>query len=575
LLLRPAASLLRRLAEPAAVAAVYYGVARLSLLLAFAGTNASPVWPPSGIAFAAVLRLGYRVWPGIFLGAFLANAVVFAANQAAGLPLLLTASACVAAGNTLEAVFGAFLLRRLTGSCDPLDRARDVFLFVLVAALTCLTSATAGPASLWVAGIVPRALAGTVWFTWWLGDVAGVLVLTPLLLAWSRRPPPQRPPGTAAEAVCFLALLLITGQLVFGPWFRAGVVHYALAFALPPFLLWAAFRFGQRGLVAAAALVSGVAIWGTTHGFGPFVREVLNDSMLLLQAFLGVSTVTGLALTAVLTERYLLEERLRQAQKLEAVGRLAGGIAHDFNNLLTVITGYTDLLLDGPQNAEASKEFLRQINLGGRRAAALTQQILAFSRKQVLVPRVLSLNSVVRDLFDLVRPLIGEEIELVTETDPDLGAVKADPTQLGQVLLNLAVNARDAMPRGGTLTVATANAERDGPSAGGDPDLRPGRYAVLSVADTGCGMSEEVLAHVFEPYFTTKEVGKGAGLGLASVYGIVKQSGGHVEVSSRVGAGTTFRVYLPLVEGPQADAVRLAERQAPWADDTLRLGEDS
>ena len=268
-----------------------------------------------------------------------------------------------------------------------------------------------------------------------------------------------------------------------------------------------------------------------------------------------------------ITERRRLEEHLRQARKMEAIGRLAGGIAHDFNNIMTVITGYSELLLTNGLHADDRHEFLRHIHDAGNRAAGLTQQILAFSRKQVLVPSVLSLNAVVRDMAGMVRRLIGEQVELVTETAPDLGQVKVDPTQVGQAILNLAVNARDAMPRGGRLVVATANAELDGQTARDHPDVRPGRYALLSVSDTGTGMPADVLAHVFEPFFTTKGVGKGTGLGLATVYGIVKQSGGHVEASSTVGAGTTFRVYLPLVEEPTpappgpdaADALRGTE----------------
>jgi PAS domain S-box-containing protein len=282
------------------------------------------------------------------------------------------------------------------------------------------------------------------------------------------------------------------------------------------------------------------------------------------------------------TERCRLEEQLRHAQKLEAIGRLAGAIAHDFNNILTVITGYSDLLLDNPLYTEVSQEFLRQINLAGKRAATLTQQILAFSRKQVLVPCALSLNTIVRDMGGMVRRLIGEEIEFVTDTAPDLGPVKADPAQMGQVLLNLALNARDALRQqaletgrpGGRLVIATAHAELSGHPAHDHADLKPGRYAVLSVTDTGCGMPADVLAHVFEPFFTTKEPGKGTGLGLASVYGVVKQSGGHIEVSSQVGVGTTFRVYLPLVEEPKPEAPGPERHQESRGEETILLVED-
>lgn len=248
------------------------------------------------------------------------------------------------------------------------------------------------------------------------------------------------------------------------------------------------------------------------------------------------------------TERRRLEEHLRQAQKMEAIGRLAGGIAHDFNNIMTVIIGFAELLQQNHLTVSDRTEFLKNIVIAGERAVSLTRQIMAFSRKQRLVSRVLNLNTVVREMELMVRRLIGSNIELVTELAPDLGQVSADPTQIGQVILNLAANARDAVTNAqpGRLVIATANAELK--AARNLPEVVPGRYAMLSVSDTGSGMTEEVLAHAFEPFFTTKGVGQGTGLGLATVYGIVKQSGGHIDVTSNVGQGTTFRVYLPLIE---------------------------
>jgi PAS domain S-box-containing protein len=248
------------------------------------------------------------------------------------------------------------------------------------------------------------------------------------------------------------------------------------------------------------------------------------------------------------------EEQLRQVQKMEAVGQLAGGIAHDFNNLLTVITGRTELLLlrlaaDDPNRRDA--ELVRKT---ADRAASLTQQLLAFSRKQMLQPRVLDLNGVVAGMAQMLKPLIGETIELESVLDPTLGRVKADPAQIEQIVLNLAVNARDAMPQGGRLTIATGNVELDDAFVAAHPGSSAGPHAMLSVRDTGTGMSPEVQAHLFEPFFTTKGVGKGTGLGLATVYGIVKQHGGYIRIESTPGAGTTVRIYLarvaPVPDGP-------------------------
>jgi PAS domain S-box-containing protein len=251
-----------------------------------------------------------------------------------------------------------------------------------------------------------------------------------------------------------------------------------------------------------------------------------------------------------LSEQRVLETRLRQSQKMEAVGRLAGGIAHDFNNLLTAITGYCDLLRDelGPNHAAAAD--VHEIRRAGERAAALTRQLLAFSRQQVLDPKVVELNQVVQATERLLARVIGEDVELATRLAPDLGRVKVDPGQMEQVLMNLVVNARDAMPQGGKLTIETQNVELEGGPAVGDTLVPEGRYVLLAVTDTGIGMDAATQAHIFEPFFTTKQQGRGTGLGLATVYGIVKQSGGFVWVYSEPGKGATFKIYLPRVDEP-------------------------
>jgi len=246
-----------------------------------------------------------------------------------------------------------------------------------------------------------------------------------------------------------------------------------------------------------------------------------------------------------ITRRKHLEERLLQSQKIEAVGRLAGGIAHDFNNLMTVITGYVGLTKKRLKDPDLVSRGVEEIGKAGERATRLTQQLIAFSRKQVLQPKVLDLNLIVSNLEKMLKRLIGENIELVAIPGANLGKVKADPGQIEQVIVNLALNARDAMPRGGRLTIETANADLDESSAIMPMDLPPGPYLKLVVRDDGTGMDEETKSHIFEPYFTTKDVGKGSGLGLATVYGIVRQSGGDVRVESEPGSGTTFTIWLP------------------------------
>ena len=273
--------------------------------------------------------------------------------------------------------------------------------------------------------------------------------------------------------------------------------------------------------------------------------------------------------------------RLRQAgteqhkQRMEGIGLLAGGVAHDFNNLLTIINGYTDLLLKCPPQDGAAVDMLRQIRSAGQRAAGLTRQLLAFSRKQILAPVVLDLNLLISELEKMLRRLIGEDIDLAAALSPDLGRVKADPTQIEQVIINLSVNARDAMPKGGKLTIETRNVVLDESYTQQYPDVRPGRYVMLAVADNGTGMDAAIRARLFEPFFTTKEVGKGTGLGLATVYGIIQQSGGHLAVSSEPGQGSTFKIYLPRCDEPlPASQSAPGAAQPAQGTETILLVED-
>jgi nitrogen-specific signal transduction histidine kinase/CheY-like chemotaxis protein len=277
-----------------------------------------------------------------------------------------------------------------------------------------------------------------------------------------------------------------------------------------------------------------------------------------------------------ITERTEIEQQLWQAQKMEAVGRLAGGVAHDFNNLLTAILGYAELLLSDLRDDDPRSQDLREIRKAGVSAASLTRKILAFSRKQPLEPEVLDLNAVVRSLHGMLGRLIGEDIRIEVRLAPDLGRVKADPGQIEQVLLNLATNARDAMPQGGTLTIDTQNAGLDDTAVRRHLAAAPGEYVMLAVSDTGCGMPPEVQARVFEPFFTTKPRGIGTGLGLSTVYGIVKQSGGDISVYSEPGRGATFKVYLPRVDGPVGARPALVGPDVPVSgSETILLVEDN
>ena len=273
-------------------------------------------------------------------------------------------------------------------------------------------------------------------------------------------------------------------------------------------------------------------------------------------------------ITAVvdITERFQLESQLRQAQKLESVGRLAGGVAHDFNNLLTIINGYSDFILNASRPDDLVYPYAQEIKKAGEHAAGLTKQLLAFSRKQVIEPRPLNVNTIVADAKRMLHRLIGEDIELTTTLDPLLPQVMADPDQINQVIVNLVVNARDAMPDGGKLDIATESVDLDARGVASHPDAVPGSYVVMSVTDTGIGMDEKTQQSAFEPFFTTKETGRGTGLGLSTVYGIVHQNGGWIDVRSEVGRGTSFSIYLP-----RLDACAVPDRTA--LDATLHTGE--
>ncbi len=282
--------------------------------------------------------------------------------------------------------------------------------------------------------------------------------------------------------------------------------------------------------------------------------------------------VNYLLISRNVTVERQLEQQLRQAQKMEAVGRLAGGVAHDFNNLLMAISGYSQLLLDGLEEGDARREYADEIIRAARQAASLTQQLLAFSRRQVLTRRILDLNTVVAEIQKMLTRLIGEDIDLVTSMAPELGKVRADRSQIEQVIMNLAVNARDAMPRGGRLLIETANVELDEDYIWTHAGARVGPYVMLGVSDTGVGMDAEIQSHVFEPFFTTKPKGEGTGLGLATVYGIVKQSDGYISVESEPGRGSTFRIYLPRVE--EADGEEQVDAPSGGGSETILLAED-
>ena len=804
------------------VGVVYFISAKIGLSLALSETVVSPVWPPAGVALGAILLFGFRIWPAIAAGAFLAN-------YATGLPIETAFS--IACGNTLEAILGGYFILTFVDPSRSLNRPQTIFYVVLACMLSTIVGATIGSTSIYFKGLHHDIHYGYLWLTWWLGDLVGAVILAPLIFAWGQKSYWRWDRKRFLEFLLILTVLVAAAHLVFRGSFNLVSQRTYLTI---PFVVWASFRFGRRGASSACFLLSAVAIWYTKHSSGPFVSEDLNESLLSLQAFMGVTTVMGLALGAAVTQSRLaaslqsalyrisgittsvkeikdfyaalhgivgelmyaknfyislydpdtqmfhipyfvdeyetlspvpvklnkgltayvlrtgqpllatpekfkellaqnaiedigipsvdwlgvplktgdrcigviavqsykeeirfgerekdilifvsqhaaaaierkrseevlraseeqyrsffeedltadyicrpdgqllacnpafarifgflsvkeavtsnasalypdadyesfldlvrnqkkleyfesqlrkrngdrlhviqnaigefdetgdlirikgyifditqhknLEEQLRQAQKIKAIGQLAGGVAHDFNNILMAITGYCELVLLKLKGEDPLRADVIQIQKAANHGASLTRQLLAFSRKQVLTPKVVDLNQCLHDMEGILRRLIGEDVELNILPANKLGLVKVDPGQFEQLIFNLAVNSREAMQEGGRLTIETSNIFLDEGYAHRHIGVSPGAYVMVSIRDTGCGMDKATSARVFEPFFTTKE--KGTGLGLATVYGIVEQSGGCISVHSEKGKGTTFEISLPTIDQP-------------------------
>ena len=740
----------RRTVAILSLAAIYLIAGKFGLSLATEHPSASAVWPPSGIALAALLLWGYRLWPGVFLGAFLVNI-----TTEGGLATTLG----IASGNTLGAFVGAWLINHFANRLKVFERAKNIFKFILLAALTSTAvSATFGVTSLTLGGYAPWDRYAAIWFTWWLGDVAGDLLIAPLLVIWQTQPYPDLKPRRILEAAGLLLSILSLGYIVFLTSAARGLEYVLI---LP--LLWAAFRFGQRGAVTAAFLTSAIALAGTIQGIGPFAAAGPKEALLHLQGFTGTIAMASLVLAAVISERMRaeqridvqeavsriladspdfeiagskilqvlcertkwsagaiwkidqvanelgcvdfwhvpsaatplfeaesrkrrlpsgvglpgrvlsggnaawisdvtkdanfprapiaaqeglraafafpikiarevigvvecfsrevreldddllgtasdiggqlgrfierkraeellsqakdelikvneqlerrvqartadleqanaallknideqkrLEEQLRQAQKMESIGTLAGGIAHDFNNTLNIIRAYATLIgAQSPANPHIV-ENTQIINEEVERGAAVVRQLLTIARKTETRLARTDANQIVLMVSELIKQTFSRTIEVKLNLDRTLSPVLADANQINQALLNICVNARDAMPNGGEITLATtmiegtALQERHPEASSAMP------YVCIAVSDTGTGMAESVRSRVFEPFFTTKGFGEGTGLGLAMVYGIMKNHHGVVELDSEPGVGTTFRLYLPAFQG--------------------------
>jgi PAS domain S-box-containing protein len=726
----------RYVAEIALIGTAYFLLAKGGLQLASVNPSATPVWPPTGLALAVILLRGYRVWPAIVAGAFLANATT------AGSPAI---AAAIAAGNGLEALAGGMLINLWARGRDAFMTPGNVARFTLIATAASAVSATIGVGVLNHGGYADWPRFAEIWTTWWLGDLTGALLVTPVIVLWASRDDRWRGRGAGWEGAAIFATAVAIGLVAFSPLIGQAGQRDALSFVAVLPLLWAALRRNQRETATVALALAGFAVWGTMVNGGPFARAATNDSFLMLLMFLISISVPSLALSADVAARRRVEERLRrtqaelentikeeiarrrqleaeftrgsdvhkrteealvdsarhfqiliqgvtdyaiymldpegrisswnsgaerikgyasedivgqhfsrfyteedrargeparalataartgkyekegwrvrrdgsrfwasvvidairddrgaligfakitrditekrqaqaaldktreelaQSQKMEAVGQLTGGIAHDFNNLLMVVGGHVQILqrrLTDPKITQA----IEAIDGAAKRGAALTRQLLAFSRRQPLASTVIDLGECIAAMRPMLESSLRGDIDVKYDVADNVWPVEVDVAELELALLNIAVNSRDAMPNGGVFTVSARNVEVGDPSL---PTSLPVDSVALAFSDTGTGIAPEILTKVFEPFFTTKAIGEGTGLGLSQVYGFAQNVGGAAAVTSTVDQGTTVTMYFPRSKGEPLTVENAAAQTIAGGEETILVVEDS
>jgi signal transduction histidine kinase len=528
-----------------ALAAVYFLAAKLGLKLAFVNASATAFWPPTGIALAAFLIFGRRVWPGIFLGAFLAN-MTTAGNFATSLGIAL--------GNTLEGLTGAYLVERFAGGKAVFDRIQDTFKFAFLAAgLAPVVSATIGVTSLTLGGFAHWSTFAQVWFTWWLGDASGALVFAPLLILWASTPPPRWNGEKAIELCALFAGLFVLGQIVFGGLISESLSSNPLAFICLPSLLWAAFRFGPRETATVNFALAGVAIVGTLRGMGPFARTDPNASLLLLQSFIGVATVMALAFAAAVLERsraslalrrsyeeldVQVKQRTAELSKANAELQMFTAVAsHDLQEPLHKITSFIELLANRSAAGldDSGRDMLRRIQGAAVRMSRLVDDLLSLSRV-IRDPRPfedVDLNTALFDVMaDLEKLIIDKDVRI--EAGP-LPTVRAHATQMRQLLQNLIGNAIKFQDPKRPLVVKV-----------GSRVVQSG-FIEITVEDNGIGFDSHQAEHIFQPFVSLYVHGEyaGSGIGLAICRRIAVRHSGAITAKSAPGQGASFTITLP------------------------------
>ena len=520
-----------------ALAAVYLAAARLGLMMDAVAGFATLVWPATGIALAALLLFGFRLWPGIFIGAAVANAWT-------GAPLGVALA--IAAGNTLEALVGAWALRRVPGFRTSLDRVRDVLALIVLAALASTAiSAAFGVASLYLGGLVAGSQAGAAWRAWYVGDAIGDLVVAPLLLvgataSWVIHP------RRRLELAALVIAVVATNVIVFGSSSADEVARVSRAYLVFPPLIWAALRFGHRGAVTTTFVTAAIAIWGTALGNGPFARSVLNESLFGLQLFMAVVAATFLVLGASVAERRRAVESLSRAHASVAEANRVKSeflavMSHELRTPLNAIAGYAELLLTelGESLGEAQRRYLERIRSNQQHLLVMIEDVLSFAKLEAgrlsLTTERVNVRDALLELEGLIEPELRRK-EIAFTCEPcDAGlSVRGNHERLRQILLNLVSNAVKFTPNGGRVTLAAS---------------RAGDRVRMSVSDSGIGIPDEQLERVFEPFFQvdqgTKRSYAGIGLGLAIARDLARAMDGDVRIESQLGKGSTASVELP------------------------------
>src|SRR5881398_1194072 len=549
------------------LAVIYFIAGKLGLMLASLHASASPVWPPAGIALAALLLLGYRAWPAIFVGAFLVN-VTTAGNFAT--------SFGIATGNTLEAVCGAWLVNRFAGGRRVFDRPQGVFKFALAAATSTVIGPAFGVTSLALGGFANWANYGAIWLTWWLGDATGDLLIAPLIILWSVASKRRWNRSQAVEVGVLLLLLFVLSEAVFGGWLTISARNYPIAFICGPIVIWTAFRFTQRETSTGIFILSAIAIWGTLHGFGPFVRETENQSLLALQSWAAVLTITAMALSAGMAERQRAEEALQQQKSVvETANRtkdqFLAMLSHELRTPLTPVISALEALETEPARTEETKASLAMIRRNVELETQLIDDLLDFTRitKDKLQLRFAPVDAhlAISNVVEICRAeAASKQLDVHLNLRASTYNVAADAAKFQQIIWNVLKNAIKFTPEEGEIAISSLN-----PS----PEV-----LTISVRDTGIGIDPEAMRRIFEPFEQGNRSFErrfgGLGLGLAISKSLAQAHGGTLTVQSDgPDRGSTFLLSMQTISPAEALTVPVRTRdETSWQGLKILLVDD-